>query len=153
MDAVLLSAAIAVLAIGALVWRLLDPSWARQVRWTVAASALGFAGLPHAVSGSLDLRDVVLGAVEVRDGVLHVHALDRRAGFAPLTYAAASLPAPEVLAMFEEWHELRTPLVLYIERSGVASLTGPVATIADLRPVATRGVPARPVMQEETEGP
>ncbi len=152
MEAVLLTAAMALLAIVVVVWRLVDPSWVRQVRWTVAASALGFAELPHAVGPPLDLREVTLGSVRVRDGLLELELLDRRAGGAMLRFVSDTVPGPEVLAMLEEWHALRTPMVLYIVESGVASLSGPVATIAHLRQVAVHPVPVRQVMQQETEG-
>ena len=70
-----------------------------------------------------------------------------------LRFVSDTVPGPEVLAMLDEWCALRTPMVLYVDQSGVASLTGPVATIAHLRQVAVQPVPVRHVMQQETEGP
>jgi hypothetical protein len=43
-------------------------------------------------------------------------------------------------------------MVLYVDASGAASLTGPVATIAHLRRVAVQPVSVRHVMQQGTEG-
>jgi hypothetical protein len=153
MESVLLTAAIVLVVVAGLGWTLVDPSWARQVRWTVAAPALGFAGTPHEVGAPLDLREVTLGSVRVRDGLLDLEMLERRASGGILRFVSDTVPRPEVLAMLDEWHALRTPMILYVDQSGVASVTGPVATIAHLRRPAVQPTPVRHVMQAETEGP
>jgi hypothetical protein len=153
MEAVLLTAAIVLLVVAGFVWTLVDPSWARQVRWTVAAPALGFAATPHALGVPLDLREVTLGSVQVRNDLFELEVLDRRAGGRSLTYVSEAVPGPDVLAMLDEWSALRTPMVLHVDGAGVASLTGPVATITGLRPAVLQPHPVRHVMQEKTEGP
>jgi hypothetical protein len=127
-----------VAALAALVAAALDPSWPRQVRWTVRASDFGLGGPAPGVCPPPDWREVALWSTAVREDGFELQVLE--AGRRPreaLTYASATVPALEVRSMLEEWHELRTPMLLHIDAAGVASLSGPVATVTDLRPVAT----------------
>jgi hypothetical protein len=50
--------------------------------------------------------------------------------------------------MLEEWCALSTPMLLYVDPAGCATLHGPAAEITGLRtvaPVGTRGAAGRPL--------
>jgi hypothetical protein len=151
-------AIVALLVIAALACGFFDRSWDAQVRWVVTAPMVGFPGQPYPSLTPLDLREVTLGWVRLRDDALELELLDRRADGRASSYVTDAVPAPEALALealalLDEWCALRTPMVLYVDQAGVGSLTRPVATISGLRPAVVQPQPVRHVMQQETEGP
>ena len=106
--------------------------WPQRVRWTVAARAMSLVGEP-AVSPPPDLREVVLLWVETPGSVLtiSVREVAHPAGD-PMTFVDRTPPEPELVALLRDWCALRTPMLLVVDRSGVASLDGPAATVTDL---------------------
>jgi hypothetical protein len=45
----------------------------------------------------------------------------------------APAPAPAIVTQLQEWCARRTPMVLYTNSSGIGALSGPTATITNLR--------------------
>ena len=136
MDAVLLFfvLAVGVLVLGAVVCTPLLLPWPQQVRWTVAAQAMGEAGNGPAVYPRLHLREVNLVSVDARGSNLELGVVDvGHPAWARLTFMGTTPPAAELESMLRDWCALHTPMLLYIDAAGVASLTGPVATITNLQ--------------------
>ena len=113
--------------------------WPQRVRWTVAAQAMGDSGSALAAFPIPALREVVL--VSVDDGVdgpdLTVHERGRGDENMRIFHAPSTIPT-EVIVMLSEWSVLRTPMLLYVDDSGIASLTGPAATVTGLRGLANK---------------
>ncbi len=112
--------------------------WPERIRWTVLAQVVGHAATGHVLHAPLDLREVVLTSVEAGDADLELRVLEvgHPAGDT-LAFTSTSEPAAELVLTLQEWCALRTPMLLYVDGAGVASVSGPTATIAELRSVAT----------------
>jgi hypothetical protein len=133
--------AVGVLAVAAVALARLLLPWPQRVRWTVMAQAMGHGGPGHTAYPRLDLREVVLVSVEARAGGLEVRVLEvGRPAHDTLTFTGATTDAAELLSMLQDWCAIRTPMLLYLDAAGVASLSGPVATITNLRSVSTPDV-------------
>jgi hypothetical protein len=128
--------ALAALAIAAVLVAPLLLSWPQRVRWTVATQAMAHAGCGLGAYPPLDLREVVVSSVDARGNTLAlgIHEVGRPRA-ATLPYVCPTPSDPEVVSMLREWAALHTPTLLYIDRAGVASLDGPVASISNLRRV------------------
>jgi hypothetical protein len=112
--------------------------WPQRARWTVAAQAMGDSGSALAAFPTLALREVVLSSVHDPDDgpVLTLNEAGRGDRDLRILHATSAIPA-EVMVMLFEWSALRTPMLLYVDDSGIASLTGPAATVTGLRGIAT----------------
>jgi len=106
--------------------------WPQRVRWTLAARTMGMAGEPL-ISPPPDFREVVLLSVDTAGNHLTVRVREvARPAVEALTFVDTAPPPPELVALLRDWCAVRTPMLLVIDRSGVASLDGPVATVTDL---------------------
>jgi hypothetical protein len=106
-------------------------SWAKRLRWAVSAHQMepfgwGLCGLPSCV-----LRTVVLQSLEVRDGGLRVVVRGEASRIETTLVGVA--PDEETLERLHEWQLLGTLMLHYVGNDGVGSLTGPAATITNLR--------------------
>jgi hypothetical protein len=121
-------------------------SWPQRVRWMVAAQHLEVLCGPGPLSMLL-LREVVVVRVDPgsHGDELLLEVADVALGTTgPLALVSHRAVPDDLVAMLCEWCLLRTPMVLYETGDGAATLTGPVASIGDLRLVARgSGVPAR----------
>ncbi len=144
MDGVpLFAMVVGVLVLGAVVLTPRFLRWPQRVRWTVAAQAIGQAGFGPAGYPLLDLREVVLVSVDADGSDLEVGVLEvGREACDTLSLAGATRSDAEMVSMLREWCALRTPMVLYIDRAGVASLEGPAATVTNLQSVAGLTAPS-----------
>ncbi|HKA03631.1 MAG TPA: hypothetical protein VKD67_04860 [Acidimicrobiales bacterium] len=107
-------------------------SWPRHVRWVVAAQSVGRVD-PMSCWSSFDLRHVELTAVVAGQGRTQLHVLE--AGH-PASHTVVlerdTPPPPDLATMLQEWAALRTPMLLYIDPAGRATLAGPVAAVSGL---------------------
>jgi hypothetical protein len=133
----LVLSAVAVLIVVALAVLPLKLSWPQRVRWTVASQSFGHMGPGPLVYLPLDLREAVLVSVETHSSELHLGVReDQHPACHTMIFVAATEPTAEVESMLREWCALRTPMLLHIDRAGVASLHGPAAAVEDLRRIA-----------------
>jgi len=108
--------------------------WPRQVRWLVAAHAVGYTAGPYAAP--LDLREVSLTSVEPAAGQLELRVLEvgHPVGHM-LVLRTDEPPAAPLAEMLQEWCVLGTPMLLFVDSGGLATLNGPVAAVSGLRRV------------------
>ena len=90
----------------------------------------------------LDLREVVLTSVGTRERGLEVRVLEAgRHAHDTVTLVRRAPADAEVSCMLQEWCVLHTPMLLYVDSAGSATLHGPAADITGLRNVAACGAP------------
>ena len=138
MDQVLVSAALLglLLVTGLLAVVPMRLPWPQQVRWTVLSQTTGYIGAGPMMCLPFDLREVTLVAVGTEADKLAMEV--RETGHAScdnLIVIGSVPPTGDHVTMLHEWCELRTPMLLYLDPSGGASLHGPVAGATDLRTV------------------
>ena len=136
MDRLLLVAAGGALLLGAAVLVPFVLPWPMRVRWLVISQAMGHDAPGYMACPALDLREVVLVAVEAYDPGLVLRALEvGRPARDAVTFTTPTSPTAEVVSMFQEWRALETPVLLYVDDGGTACVSGPAATISNLRRV------------------
>jgi hypothetical protein len=124
---------VGVLVLGALVCAPLLLPWPQQVRWTVVAQAMGDTGPGPASYQPARFREVRLVSVDTRAGVLELGVLDvGHPARDALTFVGTTPPSRTVKALLDDWCALQTPMLLFVDAAGVASLTGPAATITNM---------------------
>ena len=134
MDRVLLVAAGGALLLGTAVLAPFVLPWPMRVRWLVISQAMGHEAPGFMTCAPLDLREVVLVGVEIYDRGLELRVLEvGRPARETVTFTTATSPTAELVLMFQEWRALETPVLLYVDDGGTASVSGPVATISNLR--------------------
>ena len=140
MDQVLLVVAVGALVLGAAVLAPLVLPWPQRVRWLVIAQVMGHDSAANWGYPPLDLREVVLASVKSDERGLGLEVLEvgRPVGDT-VTLVRRTAPDPECVSMLHEWCALRTPMLLYVDRSGVSTLSGPAATITALRTLTPLG--------------
>ena len=116
-------AIVALLVITAVRVEFFDRSWGAQVRWVVTVlPMLGFPGPPYPALTPLDLREVTLGWVRIRDHVLVLELLDRRADGRAVELRHRCRPHPRGPGAARR--VVRDPqysMVLYVDQAGVGS--------------------------------
>ena len=107
-------------------------SWPRHVRWVVTAQWASALGGPF--EPLLDLREVELTAVMWVGHHLELTMLEKgHPASHTATFEATARIPPATVNMLQEWALLRTPMLLYVDPSGNATLSGPVAALPNLR--------------------
>jgi hypothetical protein len=135
----LFAMAVGALILGAVVFLPLFLPWPQRVRWTVVAQAMSHAGSGLAMCPPLDLREVELVSVDGRGSAITLGILEvGHPACDTLTFMGTTPPTAELVAMLRGWCALRTPMLLFIDTAGVASLDGPVAGVTDLQCVGPR---------------
>jgi hypothetical protein len=119
--------------------------WPERVRWTVVSQTLANMNLPF--SPPVDFREVVVLFVHATERFLEVRVLEVGPIAAHALVLESPRPSSELVAMLSEWSLLRTPMLLYLDPTGKAMLTGPVASVALQWRQADEGATSRP---EET---
>ena len=106
-------------------------SWAHGIRWAVNAHLSEPFGWELSGFPSCILRTAVLESVHVCGDELRVVVR----GEASRISSAFVGPAPddETVQMLAAWRVLETPMLHYAGNDGLGSLTGPAATITNLR--------------------
>jgi hypothetical protein len=107
-------------------------SWPLRLRWTISQSLL--AGTAPACALLLDLREVTLERVDATEVALVVTVLEVGRGQRDTMTLEGPAIDDERTTMLEEWSALRTPMLLFLDRT-TASLTGPAASVTGLHPV------------------
>jgi len=110
-------------------------SWPFFVRWTVAGHTMGLIGPGGATYPMPDLRQLVLTRVGMNAGDLDVDVLEFGHPASHTSTFVGAAPEVEIVSMLREWCALRTPMLLYVDTFGSASLSGPVASVTSLRPI------------------
>jgi hypothetical protein len=132
----LLGTGLGVLALAVVISAPMLLAWPYRVRWTVLAQSVGYPAPGLTAWPRLDIREVRLASVEVRDAGVEVDVVEvgRPPQDATRLYATTDPPLP-LVSMLQDWCALRTPMLLYVDAAGVASLSGPAATLSELRTV------------------
>jgi hypothetical protein len=127
--------------------------WPQRVRWTVAAQAMGDSASALAACPAPALREVVLVSVHDRDDgpVFTLQEAGRGGRDMRIFHAPSTIPT-DVIVMLSEWSALRTPMLLYVDDAGIATLTGPAATVTGFRGVVNERCDA-PSCAPAPEGP
>jgi hypothetical protein len=132
----LLGTALGVLALAGMMSAPKILAWPYRVRWTVLAQAAGYPAPGLTIWPRFDIREVRLASVEVHDAGVEVDVVE--VGRPPrdaTRFCATTRPGPPLVSMLEDWCALRTPMLLYVDPAGVGSLSGPAATVSNLRRV------------------
>jgi hypothetical protein len=109
-------------------------SWAARLRWTVAAQCFDLA-FGVGTTTPLDLRQVTLVQLDPRpDGALLRVVEIGRSEMESQSYELPAPLTPQLELTLQEWCSLRTPMLLYVRRDGVATLAGPSTGVGNLHP-------------------
>jgi hypothetical protein len=86
-----------------------------------------------------DVREVVLVSVHAHAGKFTIEVLETGHLTGDTLVLVGAVPVTgDHVAMLGEWCALRTPMLLYVDPSEIASLHGPVASVINLRALGTR---------------
>jgi hypothetical protein len=116
--------------------------WPARVRTTVALATMSDSGFAP-MCPPPDVREVQLTSALVRGNEIEVRMIEvGRSELDVLVFAGAA-PTVEVTSMMQEWSSLRTPILLYVDAHGLATLCGPMAAVGNLRRPGARALTAR----------
>jgi hypothetical protein len=132
----LLGTGVGVLALVGVISAPMLLAWPHRVRWTVLAQCVGYPAPGLTAWPRLDIREVRLSSVEVHDAGVEVDVVEvgRPPRDATQLRATPGL-GPPLVSMLRDWCTLHTPMLLYVDGAGVSSLSGPTATVSELRTV------------------